>query len=181
MLSIRSNAKMTWDSVEDTSKLQVITASKSTTAFYYAYASGNTSMFDIWGGYYVQNISPAVLCDTFNLNRNVDFTISGEKVASLTASDKTFDYENDVKGYKFKFIRKTGIFSGKANAVVEGGTTVSGKFEGVLLPGWIDCGCGNDIVVLPFGSGTFYWKQKINGKSVIQSCPVHINAVDLLQ
>ena len=71
------------------------------------------------------------------------------------------------------FNATTAVFSGKATIVFEDGTSTSGAYKGVLTPGWLDCGCGDELEVRPFGSGTFYWTDRVNGKSY--SLPVVID------
>ena len=77
------------------------------------------------------------------------------------------------------FAKGTGVISGAAKIVGADGD-ISGTWYGVLMPGWTICGeCGMDetLVERPFGSGTFYWTQKVDGKNVKMSVPVDLEHV----
>lgn len=79
------------------------------------------------------------------------------------------------EGYAtISFNKTSGLFSGKAKMVFEDGKTVSGTYKGLLTPGWLDCGCGDDRAVLPFGSGTLYYSDKVDGVTVKKSIAVEL-------
>ena len=42
--------------------------------------------------------------------------------------------------------------------------------------GWLDCGCGDDLVTRPFASGTFYWSEFVNGINTPASLEFNLNA-----
>ncbi len=58
----------------------------------------------------------------------------------------------------------------------ESGKSVKGKYYGVLLPGWSGCAsCSSrELIERPFASGTFFFKDTVNGRSVMRSVPVDI-------
>ncbi len=94
-------------------------------------------------------------------------TVEADDRKNLVISEKT--------GYvTVSFNKTSGLFSGKAKLVFEDGKTVTGTYKGLLTPGWLDCGCGDDRVVLPFGSGTLYYADKVGGRSVKRSIAVEL-------
>ena len=60
------------------------------------------------------------------------------------------------------FSPQTGVISGTAKTVIDR-RTVTASFKGVILPGWLDCGCGDELPVRPFAAGTFYYSNRVNG------------------
>ena len=75
----------------------------------------------------------------------------------------------------WKFSSDTGVLTGTAKTVVDR-RTVTASFKGIVLPGWIDCGCGDDLVTRPFASGTFYWSEFVNGITTPASLEFNLNA-----
>jgi thiol-disulfide isomerase/thioredoxin len=68
----------------------------------------------------------------------------------------------DAAATRFSFSRSTGLFSGSCKLGMSAGTTVSASFAGVLIPGWTDCGCSVEGVIVtekPFGLGAFWFKD----------------------
>lgn len=109
--------------------------------------------------------------DTFELY------VAGDRAAVATASGTKITLSEKVGSVSMSYAKKTGVVSGKAQALV-GGALVSGTWKGVILPGWhYDCGCGGDDPALPFGIGTFYYTDKSSGKSVKSSLPVTVEIV----
>ena len=53
---------------------------------------------------------------------------------------------------------------------------MTASFKGVVLPGWLDCGCGDELPVRPFASGTFYYSSRVNGFSTPSSLAFDLNA-----
>ena len=102
--------------------------------------------------------------------------------ALMRADDKGFAFESMGALTSFKFTRKTGLFSGNAKIGFANGKTVSGKFKGVLLPGWFgqcdECGepVPGGLVTRPFASGLFWFKGKVGGKRVTRSLSVDIDS-----
>jgi hypothetical protein len=172
ILSIRSGAEKTWNNAADVAKIQVIRSNDGVFAMHYTYSTDTLVAMNAWGGYYVRGIAPTILTNVFSLSNELDLKINGVVLSRLLASEETIANEDSKVPVKFKFSKKTGEFSGKATINIEGKGSVSGTFKGALLPGWIDCGCGDEVVVRPFGSGVFYWKNK----NTVESCPVEINA-----
>ena len=53
---------------------------------------------------------------------------------------------------------------------------VTASFKGVILPGWLDCGCGDELPVRPFAASTFYYSNRVNGFSTPASLEFNLNA-----
>ncbi len=84
----------------------------------------------------------------------------------------------------YSFTKATGLFSGtfRMNFATRAG--VSGRYAGVLLPAWTDCGCGGEpIKEIPFGLGASWFtdQARIGGllRSPVRGCPVEIYPRDL--
>lgn len=113
-------------------------------------AEGQT-LFEVYGGYWQKNATPLGICEMFGLSPTIDFCVAGEAVGQVLATKGGFSFARGGAVTSFSFTKSTGLFSGKAT--VNG---VKGTFRGVLLPGWIDCGCtGEPVVERPYGSGSF--------------------------
>ena len=72
------------------------------------------------------------------------------------------------------FNKSTGVFSGRGTIVFESGKSISGTYKGILSPGWLDCGCGDDRVILPFGSGTLFYSDRVGGRAVKKSITIEL-------
>lgn len=92
----------------------------------------------------------------------------------LPDGKKGFLVAEGTGGVRISFNRNTGVFSGSGQLVFEDGKSIKGSYKGVLTPGWLDCGCGDERVVLPFGSGTFYYSDRVDGRTVKKSLGVEL-------
>ena len=105
-------------------------------------APGNAlvATLSVYGGYYVPGGTLDSWLELFGLGTESDLvaTVDGLDVQAI-----------------WKFSPETGVLTGTAKTVVNR-RTVTASFKGVILPGWLDCGCGDDLVTRPFASGTFY-------------------------
>ena len=87
-----------------------------------------------------------------------------------------------VKGLKLSFAKSTGVFKGSMS-VKFAAKTLNAKFQGVVLPGWHDCGCEGPTddqpfgidVSLPFSLGAAWISDKVDGMSVKRGFPVKID------
>ena len=73
------------------------------------------------------------------------------------------------------FSPQTGVITGTAKTVIDR-RTVTASFKGVILPGWLDCGCGDELPVRPFAAGTFYYSNRVNGFTTPASLEFNLNA-----
>lgn len=138
--------------------------------------------FDVFGGWYPQNTTVVEWLDIFEEQptpfelavvmpeEGVVSDMYGELVevpsATLDVDDRRgFAVVESVGKMKMSFNKKTGLISGNGKLVFEDGKSLTGHFKGVLTPGWIDCGCGDDRVILPFGSGTFYYTDRLGKRT----------------
>ena len=114
----------------------------------------------IFGGYYVPGASLNDWLALFGLGTEKDLfaTVDGAKAPAV-----------------WEFSPETGVITGTAKVAV-GRRTVTASFKGVILPGWIDCGCGDELPVRPFASGTFYYSNRVNGFSTPASLEFDLNA-----
>ena len=183
MVRICPDAASTCD-VEDT--LQVIRSTRDYKAVNRhaeaAYAYLNE--VEIFGGYYTKNRTPQEICNTYETYEGsyaFEVKVNGQKVADATAEVTKFVVSNVlIDRLTLNFAKGTGVISGAAKMQQTDGSVVSGTWYGVLMPGWTICGeCGMDetLVERPFGSGTFYWTQKVDGKNVKMSVPVDLEHV----
>lgn len=114
----------------------------------------------VYGGYYVPGGTLDSWLALFGLGTESDLvaTVDGLDVQAI-----------------WKFSPETGVLTGTAKTVVNR-RTVTASFKGVILPGWLDCGCGDDLVTRPFASGTFYWSEFVNGITTPASLEFNLNA-----
>lgn len=145
-----------------------------------------------YGGWYERSISPLFLCTTFGYDEeDIRLVISTDRLAyserygaplsidaaQLVATEKSLVLEDAPDGMRFSFKKSDGTFSGSAKLFFDSGKSVKGMFKGILMPGWSGCGqCveGRVLVDRPFGSGMFYFKDIVDGKTVVRSCPVDL-------
>lgn len=101
----------------------------------------------VYGGYYMPGGTLDGWLDLFGLGTESDLlaTVDGREVQAV-----------------WKFSPDTGVVTGTAKTVVDRRTVVA-DFKGVVLPGWLDCGCGDELPVRPFASGTFHWSDFVIG------------------
>jgi hypothetical protein len=90
----------------------------------------------------------------------------------------------DGTATSYSFTKATGLFSGTFRLNFASRAGVSGKYAGVLLPAWTDCGCGGEpIKEMPFGLGASWFTDQafISGATryPVRGCPVEIYPRDL--
>ena len=114
----------------------------------------------VFGGYYEPGLSLNKWLALFGLGTEKDLlaTVDGAKASAV-----------------WKFSRETGVITGTAKGVVDR-RTVTAPFKGVVLPGWIDCGCGDELPVRPFAAGTFYYSNQVNGFATPASLEFNLHA-----
>ncbi len=116
---------------------------------------------NVYGGYYAPGNEIADWLSLFELGTEdaLVATIDGEEVQAT-----------------WKFNEATGVLTGKAKAVIDRRTVVA-TFKGVVTPGWLDCGCGDeDQIVRPFATGTFFYASRVNGFSTPSSLEFNLVA-----
>lgn len=114
---------------------------------------------NVYGGYYVPGGTLNDWLALFNLGTeaNLIATVDGEIVPAV-----------------WKFSSATGVLTGTAKTTIDR-RTVTATFKGVILPGWNDCGCGDELIVRPFASGTFYYANRLNGISTPASLEFNLD------
>lgn len=87
---------------------------------------------------------------------------------------------SETTGMVFTFKYKTGQITGGTRLNFTNKQNVRGKFYGVVLPGWFDCGCVADTDELipsqniPFAMGACVFSDRINGKATSTSIPFYL-------
>ncbi len=103
---------------------------------------------EVFGGYYAPGNA---LSDWLSL-----FGLGTEDTLVATVDGK------EVQA-NWSFNESTGALTGKAKTTIDRRTVVA-TFKGVVTPGWLDCGCGDEEqVVRPFATGTFFYSSRVNG------------------
>ena len=161
VLRIRANGEATYT---DDEQNRIVLAPEGVSATWKRTTSapGNAlvATLAVYGGYYVPGGTLDDWLALFELGTESDL------VAAVDGSD--------VQAI-WKFSSDTGVLTGTAKTVVDR-RTVTASFKGVILPGWLDCGCGDDLVTRPFASGTFYWSEFVNGITTPASLELNLNA-----
>lgn len=186
---------------KDTTTLQVIGTVEDIQAYhlhrqrpsgYYDYLTE----LEAYGGYFERNSTPLDIMNDFpddyasgtfrtviDASRLSDSSVYGAVASvpslTLTAAKTGFSVANRNGRMSLRYKRTDGTFSGTGK-VVFGNRTVNCRFKGVLLPGWTQCGdCGpvGDLVERPFGSGTIWFTDRVDGKSAVRSMPIDIEYV----
>lgn len=189
LLRIRSDGASYYSDEEES---RVVTAMPSAVPMWHHTTSGDAYSCEvgIYGCWYPQKTSVAAWLEMFDSQHRPlaigiavpDGFESATHGGVASAPSAVLGVENKKGGMvivekigtiTLSFNATTAVFSGKATIVFEDGTSTSGAYKGVLTPGWLDCGCGDELEVRPFGSGTFYWTDRVNGKSY--SLPVVID------
>lgn len=157
----------------------------------------------VYGSWFAKGLTVAQWMEAFDLGDTAELVFDTSRLAPsethgaalapdptvLVASGVTFKPAVKVSGLTFSVSRYTGVFCGSAKLSFADGRTVSGTYRGVLLPGWLDCGCGLDpedqgdgvdpndptrYIVRPFASGAFVFRDTVGGRSVNRGLPVEI-------
>lgn len=111
-----------------------------------------------------------IVCDTqwfanSQLYGAIDKTTTGSATVSTVGRVTVTGGTADLPA-KFSIARSTGIVTGSVYAQFAGGRKVRLTVKGVVLPGWTDCGCGDQPVTeRPFISAAAYYKDRVGSKS----------------
>lgn len=150
VLRIQADGQMLYT---DEEKVRVVLAPEGSSAIWKRTTSAMdhslVTTMNVYGGYYVPGGTLNDWLDLFGLGTEADLvaTVDGEQVPAV-----------------WKFSSATGVLTGTAKTTIDR-RTVTATFKGVILPGWLDCGCGDGFIVRPFASGTFYYSNRLNGIS----------------
>lgn len=172
-LLVTANGAETWDDDEGGNEIVV---AKSAPA-YMLHREKNLTYertLNVYGGYLPTDLGPKGVCDALGLDGELGMTLGGEPIAEVTATSKGFSFTKDVLT-SLSYAKSTGIFSGKAKLTIDG-KAVTGTVRGVLLVNWISCGCGDESIDRPYGSGAFYYTATEDGRKVTRSVPLDLNA-----
>ena len=161
VLRIQANASTLY---RDELTVRVVRAPLGFTGSWNHTVSGDTfaAELEVYGGYYVKSTKVDAWLSLYGLS-STEATLSGEATSIAWK------------------LASTGLVSGSGKVTLEDGTVVSGTMKGVMLPGWIDCGCveeeyEGEYVERPFASGSFYYKTRIGKKTVTASLPYDVIA-----
>ena len=201
---IKRGVKTAWKHPDEIEYHQLVLTAAGTSA-YHLLREGDwretLTTLDVYGGAYTKNATPTSICTTFGYERACRLGFDASrlapgvhgavvKVASATAtanaSGFTLSGKRDGSVTMDSFALSTGKFSGTAEVTFADGTTVSGSYYGILMPGWTACGdCELDIVTRPFGSGLLKFMDSVNvpdgycglsKKSIYRTIPVNLDA-----
>ncbi len=181
MLRIAADGKTLWASDETA---RIVSADAGSAPFWRRAGRAAPGDFPLqaYGSWFPANASPLSILREFELDGTVALQTGAESAwsekhgagasgpaAVLEAGARGFSISSRADLRAFSYNRRTGTFSGTGIIRFEDGRTASGTLRGILIPGWIDCGCGDEQIVLPFGAGLFCWRDTAGGKSVRRS------------
>ena len=161
VLRIRCDGKSTYDDEEQN---RIVLSPMGVNAFWQRQTSALdnslVATMSVYGGYFVTGKKIGDWLALFGLGKESGLvaTVDGVEVPAV-----------------WKFSPTTGVITGTAKAVIDR-RTVTASFKGVVLPGWIDCGCGDELPVRPFASGTFFYSSTVNGCSTPSSLAFDLHA-----
>ena len=162
VLRIRADGEHLYD---DSEKVRVVLAPAGVNATWKrttgAQDNALVATMDVFGGYYAPGNALSDWLSLFGLGTEDTLvaTVDGQEVQAT-----------------WSFNESTGVLTGKAKTTIDRRTVVA-TFKGVVTPGWLDCGCGDEEqVVRPFATGTFFYSSRVNGFSTPASLEFNLLA-----
>ncbi len=137
---------------------------------------------EAFGGWWNVNAAPTELLEAFGYSDEMVFDSPDFDARSVEATKSGLSLDVLTRGDKLTYKKKTGAFTGKLTVDIAGVGNVKVNVDGVLLPGWYDCGClevedGEPaLVTRPFGAGTATYKVREGRVWVTYSVPVYLHA-----
>ncbi len=145
-----------------------------------------------WGSFWAKDEPIECMCEEAGLPTTlaIGFDTSmlgsiGETLEAPKAGVGVFGSQMSLSArhsdLRFTYRKADGTFKGTA-MFRHGEKTVNGRFSGVVIPGWYDCGCelpdSQDqfaiVETMPFAIGAALMRIKVDGISVRRSLPVMI-------
>jgi hypothetical protein len=150
---------------------------------YYSSADDLAAFYEEYGTTYGD--SPMVLsfgCDLLSASLQYGALTLYPEAYPLTITANSISLTTPVAdgtATSYSFTKATGLFSGTFRLNFASRAGVSGKYAGVLLPAWTDCGCGGEpIKEMPFGMGASWFTDQafISGATryPVRGCAVEI-------
>ena len=188
LLSISPNGSDSWQQPMDATKRDMIGNAAETVAYCLFRGNENvTSLHEAYGSWFAEGSTPVALCERFGVDKTFDVNIEADGIvserygnlewlpAAVVNAGVKFKVESSIGAVAVSsYATKTGIIKGRAKISFEN-KTITGKFAGIVLPGWNDCQCEKGYVERPFVAGSFWFTDylKIAGrwKSVVRSVP----------
>lgn len=162
VLRIQANGESLYDNSET---VRVVLAPKGVSSLWKRTTSAADNALEatmnVYGGFYAPGNEIPDWLSLFGLGTEDDLvaTVDGEEVQAT-----------------WKFSEATGVITGKAKTTIDRRTVIA-SFKGVVTPGWLDCGCGDDDqTVRPFATGTFFYSSRVNGFSTPASLEFNLVA-----
>ena len=164
VLRVRANGAELYT---DEQQLRLVRAAEGAAQLWIRHASGDAfeTAFDVYGGWFATGKTVAQWLALYGLSEAAP-AVDGIETAG-----------------KYSYSKTTGKINGTLkNVTLADGTFVtSGKFAGVLMPGWVDCGCGEEeypgqYIERPFASGSFRYTVKEGTKKITVSVPFDLIA-----
>ena len=174
-LKIKPNAADTWENPQSSIDIPAVFAVDGTKVYSVARtAVGNEILFhDVYGSYFRGSETPAQLCSLFGLSDQLELTTGIEGVvserygravkwptATLQAKGASFAIIEPSSSLKGKNSRASGIVKFKDVIEFENGRRTC-LFSGVIMPGWVDCNCGEGFIERPFAAGSLYYTDYV--------------------
>ncbi len=190
-LRIKANGRSLYT---DSNTVRIVLAEDGTSAYWAHFDQGKgiENFLNTWGGWFNKNLTLKEWMSMFSMGDVLEFAVDtslfmpgdgGEDLlqattATLAVDDRKSFVAIEVLGEPFKisYARGTGVIRGKATLTFSNGKSVLAAYEGVLLPGWIDCQCYEEsLQERPFASGSVIFKDLVNGVRVKRSLPFNID------
>ena len=186
VLRIRKNAAKTY-----TADPQVVLAAAGSVPF--AYFGDDYASVTVYGGIYDRTLDFSKCCEdfyettTFQFNSETRYFAPSDQYGSIKTlprtqvtvrADGSFVVSNaDAQhAVTLKLAKATGIVTGRMFVTFSGGRRLSLKIRGVVLFGWVDCGCSDvaPSIERPIFSGASYYNDRINGAAAVRGFEVDL-------
>ena len=138
---------------------------------------------EVYGGCFERNLDFASCCQEYYSKETFDIacdtpwyansslygklrtTSSGKATVGTTGRVTVTGGDASIPA-RFSISRTTGVVTGTIYASFENGRKVRLSVRGVVLPGWTDCGCTEELSFeRPFISAAAYYKDRVGGKT----------------
>lgn len=180
VLELSPGNSAAWRYPTNPAKQKLVMVAKGTEPYYLHSESGYYRLqgHEAYGGAWRKNAKIDEVCDLFGTGRRFNFVIrtdmakATERLGSfaecptnkveIIGANRISVGSSPLKSLKIKYKSLNGVVSGSATIVSDERVKTSGRFQGVIMP---------EGGQRPFASGTFWFKDKINGLSRNRSLP----------
>lgn len=163
ILRIDADGAKKWES-DDVLVRELVNAEPGTAAYVFRMAD-EPVFYGIYGSYFEARTSPvrfdAFYDDTARFAQDYTLAFGGDAATlsgTVTVGTSAFKLERQT-GLSFTYSRQTGMFSGLVRVRGANGRTTTGRYRGLVVPGWVlPCECGIIAPEKPFGTGVLLLK-----------------------